>query len=244
MKTMDKHPDRAPKSVRMKLEIKKSANCSTAALEKDCEKWSEEICEHIGGRLAAAKMLLETRLNQCEQKSVHCVRTLTEILEELSDIIGDCQRLSLRMYPLILDRLGLDAAIRNAVGEFQKQYPHIHVDFQTISLTGSLGSDIDKAIYRIVQQALDNVGRHSCAEWVKVEISEVLDRIVLKVEDNGCGFDLKGTFDRKPPRKGYGLQVMNERLEMYEGSLEVASAPDKGTRLVASLPRSLPGAAL
>lgn len=226
------------------MEIGKRPTCSIAALERDCEKWSEKICEHIGGRLAAAKMLLEARLNQCEQKTMHCVRTLTEILEELSDIIGDCQRISLQMHPLILDRLGLDAAIRNAVGEFQKQYPHTHVEFQTVNLAGSLGSDIDKVVYRIVQQALDNVGQHSCAEWVKIEISEALDRIVLKIEDNGCGFDLESTFDRKSPRTGYGLQVMNERLEMCKGSLEVASSPDKGTRLVASLPRSLPGPAL
>ena len=88
---------------------------------------------------------------------------------------------------------------------------------------------METALFRVVQEALANVARHSHADKVIVELKTEKDTVVLTIEDNGVGFD-----ERKI-RKGVGLDSMQERLAAMNGNLEVSSRKSKGTRVTATV---------
>lgn len=132
--------------------------------------------------------------------------------------------------PAALEKKTLVAAVREQVEEFSRQNK---IEAETrIDPAITLDPQREQALFRVVQEALANVARHSGASWVMVSLQAEKDRVVLTVEDNGAGFDM----DRS--RRGVGLDSMQERLQAVDGELEVSSENSKGTRLTASVRRS------
>ncbi|HHP7235282.1 MAG TPA: sensor histidine kinase, partial [Desulfobacterales bacterium] len=92
-------------------------------------------------------------------------------------------------------------------------------------------------LYRVIQEALNNIGKHSGADHVSIALTDTKNRISLKIMDNGCGFDVSKTLDTGRPLQGYGLLSMKERVEICKGNFTVSSSPGAGTRLAASIPK-------
>ena len=132
--------------------------------------------------------------------------------------------------PAALESKSFTTAIREQVEEFSRRNK---IEAETrIDPAVALDSPTEQALFRVIQEALANVARHSGASRVVVSLQPEEGRVVLTVADNGIGFD------RDHSRKGIGLDSMKERLEAVDGVLEVTSENSKGTRLTATVRRT------
>ena len=148
-----------------------------------------------------------------------------EVIEELTFLIQE-------MYPVALKEKGLAASLREYVFEWEGR-TDIQVDVR-IDGERRLGLNVEQVVYRVVQEALSNISRHSHASHVEVALSFEPDRVTVIIADNGCGFDPQATLT------GVGLRSIRERIESLGGEVDVSSQPDHGTRLTVHLPVSGP----
>ncbi len=144
-----------------------------------------------------------------------------EVIEELTFLIQE-------MYPLALKEKGLATSLREYIFEWENR-TDIPVDLH-IESEKRLKLEIEQTIYRIVQEALSNVARHSHATHVDVTLSCDSRSINAKVADNGCGFD------RQTRPAGIGLRSIKERAESLNGIMQIESKPGDGTCLTACIP--------
>ncbi len=101
-----------------------------------------------------------------------------------------------------------------------------------------LSIDAKTVLYRVLQEALNNVGRHSAADAIEIRCQKYKGWIRLKIKDNGSGFDVSRVFGNSKHIDGYGLHSMKERMEICKGKFQIHSAPGKGTTIVAAIPLS------
>ena len=121
---------------------------------------------------------------------------------------------------------------------FKGIYPRVDIVHRfDISSRSHISDDVKTVIYRVVQEALNNIGKHSGADTVKVEMLERRNKLLLKIEDNGCGFEASKVLDTDQPLMGYGIHSMKERIEICNGTFQLESAPGKGTLISASIPK-------
>jgi signal transduction histidine kinase len=137
----------------------------------------------------------------------------------------------------VLDDKGLQTALRNYVEEWSKRN-HVSADIQYAGLGEQrLPSHVETTIYRIVQEALANVGTHAKATAVGVVLQRQGDDVVAIVEDNGCGFDVTNPEGARAERR-LGLLGMRERAALVGGMCDIESQPG-GTTVFARIPISL-----
>ena len=220
-------------------QLKELTRKTIETLENDRKLTAKEIHDSIGGSLAAIKMLLETRIASMPQAQPESIISLEAIVGHLADVLEECKRISHQMRPIALDNLGLGAAISESIETFNQFYPGITLDKQIDISPDQFTDEIKTAVYRTIQEALNNIGKHSRADHVEIELTECEDHLRLMINDNGIGFDVSSNIDAGQPLRGYGLLNMKERVEICRGNFELKSSPGKGTRLFASIPRNL-----
>jgi signal transduction histidine kinase len=133
--------------------------------------------------------------------------------------------------PSLLDDLGIAPALNWFCREYERIYSHIRVE-KKIDLSESNVTDFLKTtIYRVCQEAMNNVAKHSQASLVSLNLQERDGRIELTIQDNGQGFDLDTV------RRGLGLSTMRERAQHSGGSFDLESGIGKGTTVRVSWPR-------
>jgi signal transduction histidine kinase len=148
-----------------------------------------------------------------------------QVLETLQDV----RRLAVELRPKALDDYGLVAAIERLVQTFAEQVG-IRVEFEPNLPGGRLATEVETALYRMVQEALTNIAKHAQAGEVSIVLTRSADTVSAIVEDDGRGFDTREA------REGMGLDGMRERLGLLDGKLKIESGPGKGTTLVAEVP--------
>jgi PAS domain S-box-containing protein len=201
------------------------------AHEEERARIARELHDDLSQRMA----LLEIGLEEFEQEtrglSPIARRRLHNIAEIATEISSDIHNLSHELHPAKLDSLGLVAAVGGFCREFSTQHG-LHVQFAHHQMEGPIPKDVTLCLFRIVQEALRNVVKHSGATQARVELTCYGDRIDLCVSDSGRGFDPE-------PSKGIaglGLISMRERLRLVGGHLAVESERLVGTRIQARVP--------
>jgi PAS domain S-box-containing protein len=191
--------------------------------------------DSTGGWITALSMNLSVVQSEAAQLTPKTRTILTDSLEILRDMSKDLRTVSHLLHPPLLDELGLQSALRWFVEEFSKR-SNIPVALELPADLGRLSRDCETAIFRIVQEALTNVHRHSGSERASICITRDAEEVVLEVRDWGKGLPTvkNGNVDRP----GVGLQGMRERVRQLGGNFEVRQNPTGGTSVIAKFPEA------
>ncbi|MEO5952710.1 MAG: ATP-binding protein [Chloroflexia bacterium] len=150
--------------------------------------------------------------------------------------LQDTRRFIFDLRPMILDDLGLEPTLRRYVQQFTDKFK-IEVGVTINGMNGRLPSQIEVAIFRIVQEALTNVAKHAHATHAQVSLDMNGDVVGVNIEDDGSGFNADDSKLSNP--KFRGLATMRQRVEMFGGQLNIETSPGKGTRISTNLPAEL-----
>ncbi|GAB4546266.1 MAG: HAMP domain-containing protein [Anaerolineales bacterium] len=173
-------------------------------------------------------------LRMMEAQCAHCASPTkaADLRKVASHTLEEVHDLSIRLRPRALDDLGLAAALERLVHEWQARYK-IPVDI-VIQLKERLPSEVETALYRIVQETLTNIARHAQATSVSITIEKRGDMVRAIVEDDGIGFDINANYGGRH----LGLLGMRERAELLNGTLSVESSPQNGVSVFIEIPIS------
>jgi signal transduction histidine kinase len=142
------------------------------------------------------------------------------------------QVLLLELRPMALDEVGLAAALAEICRAYRDRLGvDVHAEVESVALSPAL----EHAVLRVTQEAIANSVKHSAAAIVQVRLRGDEDEIVLRVTDDGRGFDVA-----EDAGGGLGLRVMRDRIAEHGGVLAIESAPGQGTAVTATFPRRLP----
>jgi PAS domain S-box-containing protein len=202
------------------------------AQEIERRRIAQDLHDNLGQQLTALRLNLGFLKERCGEQAELCelvgrAQTVAEGIEREVDFIA------WELRPAALDQLGLTAALDSFAEEFTKHYG-LPIEFQAIGLDGSrLAPEVETNLYRIGQEALNNVMKHAGADRVDVLLERVDGEVKLIVEDDGVGFEPGLAVDGE---KGMGLLSMRERAQQIGGTLEIESTPGAGTTLYVKAP--------
>ncbi len=198
--------------------------------EEERRRVARELHDHIGQELAILCVQAQ-RIDSGVSDEEHTTHNdVHELYRKIKEIAVDVSKLSHRLHSSELDFLGLSAAAERLCRDFGNQYG-IDLDYQIKNIPPRLDGAKALCFYRILQESLQNVAKHSRATRVVVELNGKGNTLILKIVDNGVGFDL----EQARFASGLGLVSMRERLNLIGGKLEIVSQDGLGTRLVAAV---------
>lgn len=195
--------------------------------EQERRRIARELHDQMGQELTALKLLLENSV--ATEKAVGSSR-LSEALAVTNGLMESVRRISFDLRPAMLDDLGLLAALVWLIDR-HRAHTGIDVSFRHNSLDQRLPPEIETAAYRITQEALTNVARHANVRQAEVAVWVTPDAVVLRIMDQGRGFD-PGT----ATHSGSGLLGMQERVMSLGGNLTVDASVGGGTTIIAEIP--------
>ena len=191
------------------------------------------IASHLhdttGGWLTALAMNLSVVSGEAAKLTPRTKTVLADSLEILRDMSNDLRTVSHLLHPPLLDEMGLQSALRWFIEEFSKR-SNIQVELELAPNLGRLNRECETAIFRIVQEALTNVHRHSGSPRASICITRTHGELALEVRDWGKG--LPPRQHGAPQRSGVGLQGMQERVRQLGGHFEIRTNPDGGTSVI------------
>ncbi len=213
-------------------ELRVLSNQLLSAEEKERKRIARELHDSIGQALSAIKFSVENAMrelrsvaNPVDLGSLEAVIPLTQkTIEEVRRIVKDLR-------PSILDDLGILATIKWFCREFQNVYPIIRIETNIDIDETDIPLYLKTTIYRIMQEALNNVAKHSKANVVYLQLQKADPAIHLTIQDNGRGFNLHQAMDIQTSLRGFGLASMRERAEMSGARFEISSTAEKGTTI-------------
>jgi PAS domain S-box-containing protein len=197
---------------------------------------SQDLHDSIGGKLTGIKYSLEKIISDLGNVSDSLETSLKDVLSILQSTIEEAQRITKNLHPSILDDLGLFAAIRGICREFREVYSDIEITNNFEMDENEMPQSLKILIFRIVQEAFNNIAKHSGADTVKLNLTESKRMIALAIEDNGKGFDIQKVLQENRHERGLGLQTIRERTKLFNGSLDIQSKMGKGTTIRANWP--------
>jgi signal transduction histidine kinase len=194
---------------------------------------ARELHDSLGQLLTAAKMELDLIQNAGQPVSADDVR---EPLRHIQQALGETRTISHLLHPPLLDEAGFTPAARGYVDEFGKR-SGIYTTFVVPSELPRLSRNVETALFRILQEGLTNVHRHSGSNKVEIQIRRDAASLVLLIRDCGHGMPkhLLEKFKRTGAEAGVGLSGIRERIREIGGMFEIEST-DKGTQLTITVP--------
>ena len=205
------------------------------AQEDERQRISREMHDRFGEHLTALARRIRVLKAACATSAE--LRAEIEALEDVSHRLDEhVDRLVWELRPTALDDLGLRAALANYLQDWSKRVGISAELHSTGLLDDRLPSETETTLYRIAQEALTNVAKHSRAQNVDVILERRADHVLLIVEDDGVGFEVDGEADGQ----GFGLLGMQERAALVGASLEVESAVGKGTTILVRMNLAVP----
>ncbi len=209
---------------------------SVEALEADRRTVARELHDSIGGSLAAIKFGLEEAAERAGQDPACSGQSIGVLISHLADTIKETKRISANLRPLAIDDLGLLATIESYTRQFSQRYEGIRVVRQIDVEEQEIPEEFKIVFYRVMQEALTNVARHSKAGSVTIRLAKGASHFDFEVDDNGCGFDPNHLFSESDLMSGFGLKSMQERAELCGGIFSLDARPGAGTTVKVSLP--------
>ncbi|NMG74679.1 CHASE3 domain-containing protein [Aromatoleum diolicum] len=213
------------------VELSDLASYLTNTREAEQARLARELHDELGALLTAAKMDAAWVVRKLEPAALAPHRERFErLLKTLDSGIALKRRIIDDLRPPLLQDLGLVAALRTLGEDFAKS-SGVRVTLELPDTDLELPPESSLALFRIAQEALTNIRRHAQAHNVKLGLQLAPERMILRVEDDGVGFDASRT-----PQRQHGLAGMRHRVQMFFGEFAIDSRPGAGTRIRATLP--------
>ena len=205
-------------------QLKHLASQLLTAQEDERRRVAHDIHDSLGSQLSAVKFRVEDFFKMMPGAS----ESITSALQEAID---ESRRIQMDLHPSILDDLGIAPALAWFCRKFETTYP-LKIEQEVAIKESELPQSLEKAIYRISQEAFNNIAKHSQANQARLSLQKNSNTVELIIQDNGQGFE----FTVDTSRKGLGLSSMRERAEVSGGTFSIESAQGKGTIIRASWP--------
>ncbi len=217
-------------------ELRKFATHLQHVREEEKIALAREIHDDLGQILVALKI----DLGMFEKKLSKGIEATTseELLSKLNDLTGlvektikSARRIMNGLRPELIELLGFEEACKSYLRDFEETH-HINSRFESAIMNLNIDLEQSVALFRILQEALNNIIKHAKATLVTVQLSNPAGKLVLKVFDNGVGFDE----NNKGRQDSYGLIGMKERVFLLDGNLDITSKVGKGTSVKVEIP--------
>ena len=206
-----------------------------SAQEKERKRIAQELHDSIGQSLGAIKFSLENVLNQMSGDGPRPgAKLLRNVIPLTQKAIEEVRRIVMDLRPSTLDDLGILPTISWFCRRFQDIYSGIRIDSAIELEERDIPEDLKTVVYRVLQEGLNNIAKHSGASRVHLSFKRRNDRVELIIEDNGVGFDFGKAIFAENSEKGFGLASMKERTELSGGDFYMTSTKGKGTRIRAA----------
>jgi signal transduction histidine kinase len=216
---------------RMQREIRRLEAEARRAEEEERRRIGRELHDEAGQSM----LLLRLQLEMMERDAPEALRPrLAETRAIAERAVAELRRLVAALSPAVLERLGLKSALRQLAARFRKTHP-AGLRLRVSTPSEPLPMQTQEVIYRVAQECLQNIAKHSQATHVNISLGTADKSIRLSVADNGAGFCAETA--RNQPMS-FGLAGMRERAALLGGTLAVRSAPGVGARIILQLPRS------
>lgn len=203
-----------------------------SAQEDERRMIARELHDEVGQALAAIRVELAFAQNADGAPSTVTAR-LDEVRAITEGALHTIRDLSHLLHPALLDELGLVAALESLARGFERRHG-VTVKMAHHNMDQRLGSELETSIYRIVQEALNNVAKHAHATTCRLSLVRQPDTVLVNIQDNGAGFVWPS--GNGLASSGLGLIGIRERAEQIGGTLRMETAPGRGTRLLVELP--------
>jgi len=220
---------------RSEAELRKLSSRLLSAHEEERRYIGNELHDGLAQTMAAIKVWVESALVQMNQKKTSEVAKSLETLVPIAQgAVEEVRRISMRLRPSILEDLGIVPTISWLCKDFMMLYPGIDIEKQIGIEENDVSESLKIVIFRVLQEALNNITKHSQANLVRISLNKDENALALTINDNGVGFDSEQISNGEQFIKGLGLASMRERTTLSGGSFLIESQKGKGTRIQAS----------
>jgi two-component system, NarL family, sensor histidine kinase DevS len=199
---------------------------SMMTAERERARWARELHDSTLQGLGSRRLLLSSALRKGDAAGLSAA--VRDAIDELARDIEELRNLITELRPATLDQIGLAAALEDLAHRVGGE--GIEVEASVSIDSGRLDPELETAVYRLVQEALNNVAKHAGASGVTLEVADRGDSLEVLISDNGRGFDPRRRYG------GFGVTGMRERVALIGGELTIESEPGIGTRVLAAVP--------
>jgi len=210
------------------VDLQRSRERLVLAREEERRRLRRDLHDDLAPTLASLGLTASTAADLIETNPATAKKLVKELQAEIRATVGNIRRLVYDLRPPTLDELGLLAAVRERAAQYSNAPDGFHVTVDALAELPALPAAVEVAAYRIVQEALENVSKHSQARQCTIRFANH-NGLEVEITDNGIGL---------PPNitPGVGLRSMHERAEELGGSCVIERCMDGGTRILARLP--------
>ena len=204
-----------------------------SAQEKERKRIASELHDGIGQTLSAIKFYVENAIRNLNERTIeNSAQMFGNVIPKLQDAIEEIRRISMDLRPSLLDDIGTLATLSWFCRQFQAIYESMRIELRLDIEESAIPPPLKVAIFRIVQEAMNNCAKYSKANCIHISLSSSDKEIELAVEDDGQGFDYAEVCAKiKSMGGGMGLVSMRERAEFSGGMFSIESAAGKGTSM-------------
>jgi signal transduction histidine kinase len=202
--------------------------------EEDRRAISRELHDQIAQVLAGINFELSVLMKEASRGDQRLQEKIVSTQSLITDSIEVIHSFARQLRPITLDELGIVDAIQQAIKDFVK-ISKIPVELKLSDKYIELNSEIKTVIFRVVQEALMNISKHSKAKNVKIILEFLESMIKLEISDDGESFN-KDSAQFKKNNRGVGIQGMKDRVDMVDGTFEIVSKPGSGTQIIVVVP--------
>ncbi len=209
------------------------------AQEEERKRVAREIHDGPAQLLANIVMRAEYILKLVDVEPHNVKLELLGLQELARQSLQDVRKIIFDLRPMVLDDLGLVPALHRYVADYKNQYK-INAEFVFFGKQERISAPVEVTLFRVVQEALNNVQKHAGAKQVLVKMEQLSDKLTVLIKDDGKGFDPE-TIEKGKDRESYGLINMRERTQLLNGEFKIKSAPGKGTVITIVIPLNTAG---
>ena len=220
---------------RSRAELQKNRELTTIIqehVEDERKSLARELHDELGQYVSAIKIFSQNILNRSKGKDEAIETSASSVTAAANQIYDGMHNIIRQLRPGSLDNLGLSETIKDEMNKWQSQHQALKVNLIIKGNIDLLGEVININVYRIIQEAMNNVVKHAKASTIKISLLKTKDTLKIECIDNGKGFDL--TILKKT--KQFGLMGIKERAQALSGKFDIKSNEKKGTHLTIVIP--------